>query len=106
MDAQLQLVAKDQELYLKNSTELKGDLEEMTLPANASLFTYDAVAMYPSINTAQCLDRLLGFLSSPDISQQYRINPKALLGAIKLIMYNNHMGFGDVLVKQISGIAM
>jgi hypothetical protein len=78
----------------------------MTLPTNASLFTYDAVAMYPSINTAQCLDRLVGFLLSPDISQRYGINPKALLKAIKLIMYNNRMCFGNVLVKQISGIVM
>jgi hypothetical protein len=41
--AQLQPVVKNQALYLKNSTELMGDLDEMTLPANASLFTYDAV---------------------------------------------------------------
>ncbi len=106
VDAQLQPVVKDQALYLKNSAELEGDLDEMTLPANASLFTYDMVAMYPSINTAQCLDRLLGFLLSPDISQRYGINSKALLKAIKLIMYNNRMRFGNVLVKQISGIAM
>jgi hypothetical protein len=78
----------------------------MTLPAYASLFTYDAVAMYPSINTAQCLDRLSGFLLSPDNSQGYGINPKALLKAIKLIMYNNRMHVGNVFVKQISGIVM
>ncbi len=83
MDAQLQPVVKDEALYLKNSAKLKGDLDEMTLPANASLFTYDAVAIYPSINTAQCLDRQSGFFLSPDISQQYRINTKALLEAIE-----------------------
>jgi hypothetical protein len=106
VDALLQLVVKDQALYLKNSAELKGDLDEMTLPANASLFTYNVVAMYPSLNTAQCLERLSGFLLSPDISQRYGIGPKALLKAIKLIMYNNRMRFGNVLVKRISGIAM
>ena len=71
VDAQLQPIVKDQALYFKNSAELKGDLDGMTLPANASLFTYDAVAMYPSINTAQCLDRLSGYLSSPNISSRY-----------------------------------
>jgi hypothetical protein len=106
VDAQLQPVVKDEALYLKNSAKLKGDLDEMTLPANASLFTYDAVAIYPSINTAQCLDRQSGFFLSPDISQQYRINTKALLEAIEWIMYSNHMHFSNVLVKQISGIAM
>jgi hypothetical protein len=106
VDVQLQLVVNDQAFYLKSSAELKGDLNEMTLPANASLFTYAVVAMYPSINIVQCLDRLLGFLLSPDISQRYGINPKALLKAIKLIMYNNCMCFGNVLVKKISGIVM
>jgi hypothetical protein len=106
VDAQLQPVVKDQALYLKNSDELKGDLDKMTLPANASFFTYDVVAMYPSINTAQCLDRLSGFLLPPDISRQYGIKPKVLLEAIESIMYNNYMCFGNVLVKQISGIAM
>ncbi len=106
VDAQLQPIVKDQALYSKNLAELKGDLEDMTLPANVSLFTYDAVAMYPSINTAQCLDRLLGFLLSPEISSRYGIKPTALLEAIELVMYNNCMCFGDVLVRQVSGIAM
>ncbi len=62
--------------------------------------------MYPSINTAQCLDRLLGYLLSPNISSQYGFEPKALPKAIKIVMHNNRMRFGDVLVKQISGIAI
>ena len=76
----------------------------MTLPANVNLFTNGTVAIYPSINTSQCLDRLSGFFSSPDISRQYGIKPKALLEAIELVMYNNCMCFGNVLVKKISGI--
>jgi hypothetical protein len=55
VDATLQPIAKDQALYFKNSAELKSDLEELDPPPNTSLFTYDAVAMYPSINTADCL---------------------------------------------------
>ena len=55
VDATLQPIVQDQALYFKNSAELKTELESLTLPANASLFTYDAVAMYPSINTADCM---------------------------------------------------
>ena len=106
MDAQLQLIVKDQALYFKNSTELKGNLNAMVLPANASLITRDRVAMYPSINTKQCLDRLSGFLLSPDISNRYGFEPTALIEALDVIMNNNHMHFGDVTVKQISSIAM
>ncbi len=106
MDAQLQPIVKDQVLYFKNLAKHKGDFEDMTLPANTSLFTYDAVAMYPCINTAKILDRQSGFLSSPEISSRYGIKPTALLEAIELVMYNNRMHFGVVLVKQVSGIAM
>ena len=63
MDRELQLIVQDQALYFKNSVELKTDLEALTLPANASLFTYDAVAMYPSINIADCLARITNYLS-------------------------------------------
>ena len=98
VDAQLQPIVKDQALYFKNSAELKGNLDTMELPTNASLFTYDVVAMYPSINTKQCLDRLSGFLSSPDISNHYGFQPTALIEALDIVM--------NVIVKQISGIAM
>ena len=62
--------------------------------------------MYPSIDTTQCLERLLGYLSSPEIASYYGINPAALLEAITIVMCNNRIRFGNVLVKQISGIAM
>ena len=56
VDRELQLIVRDQALYFKNLVELKTDLEALSLPANASLFTYNAVAMYPSISTEDCLD--------------------------------------------------
>ena len=55
VDTTLQPLVQDQALYFKNSAELKTDLKDLALPANASLFTYDAVAMYPGINTTDCL---------------------------------------------------
>ena len=106
VDEELQPIVKNQALYFKNSAELKTDLEALILPANASLFTYDAVAMYPSINTANCLARLTGYLSKKEISSKYGFSSKTLLEAIKLVMFNNRMRFGDIIVKQISGIAM
>jgi hypothetical protein len=106
VDRELQPIVKDQALYFKNSVELKTELDALALPANASLFTYDAVAMYPSIDTADCLARLSGYLSQADISSKYGKEPTALLEAIELVMFNNRMRFGDIIVKQISGIAM
>jgi hypothetical protein len=97
---------KDQALYFKNLAELKSDLKGLTLPHNASLFTYNAVVMYPSINAADCLAQLLGYLSNTDVSSRYGFLPPALLEALALVMFNSCMRFGDVIVKQISGIAM
>jgi len=107
-DETLQPIVKDQALYLKNSAALKEELERTEMPPNASLFTYDAVAMYPSINTTQCIARLSDYLSSPEISSKYGFSPKALLEALTLVMLNNRMRFGDgdIIVKQLSGIAM
>ena len=63
VDETLQPIVKDQAFHLKNSTALKEELECMELPPNASLFTYDAIAMYPSINMAQCISRLSEYLT-------------------------------------------
>jgi hypothetical protein len=106
VDEILQPIVKDQALYFKNSVELKTDLEAISIPTNASLFTYDAVAMYPSINTEDCLTRLTGYLSKPEISGKYGFSSTALLEAIELVMFNNRMRFGDIIAKQKSGIAM
>ena len=106
VDAMLQPIVQDQALYFKNSAELKTDLEDLALPANASLFTYDAVAMYPSIITSDCLACLSGYLAKVEVSGKYGFSSTALLEAIELIMFNNRMQFGDIIVKQISGIAM
>jgi hypothetical protein len=78
----------------------------MEMPPNTSLFTYDAVTMYPSINMTQCIACLLDYLSSPEISSKYGFSPKALLEALTLVMLNNRMVFGDIILKQLSGIAM
>jgi len=97
---------QDQALYFKNSAKLKTDLEDLALQTNASLFTYDAVAMYPSINTTDCMARLSGYLSKEEVSGKYGLSSAALLKAIELVMFNNHMRFGDIIVKQLSGIVM
>jgi hypothetical protein len=106
VDAALQPIVQDQALYFKNSAALKTELESLILPANASLFTYDAVAMYPSINTADCMARLTEHLSKEEVSGRYGFLATALLEALELVMFNNRMRFGDIIVKQLSGIAM
>jgi hypothetical protein len=64
------------------------------------------VAMYPSINTTDCLAWLSGYLSKEEVSGKYGFSSAALLEAIELVMFNNRKRFGDIIVKQLSGIEM
>jgi hypothetical protein len=106
VDETLQPIVQDQALYFKISAELKSEMEQLDLPASISLFTYDAIAMYPNINTMQCIDWLSNYLTDSNISSKFGYSPAALVDATKLVMENNRMRFGDVIVKQVSGIAM
>jgi hypothetical protein len=106
VDITLQPIVKDQALYFKNLADLKSDLVNLDLPPNASLFTYDAMVMYPSIDTADCLACLSEYLSDPEVSTMYGFSSADLLEALELVMFNNCMKFGDIIVKKISRIAM
>ncbi|KAL7527818.1 hypothetical protein ACHAWF_002316, partial [Thalassiosira exigua] len=104
---QLQPIVKAQHTYFKNSFELKDELLTLTLPPNASLFSFDAVSMYTNIDTEDCIARLEQYLLDPATQLQFPHYPaKALVEAIKIIMRNNRMKFGDIIVKQLIGIAM
>ena len=106
VDEKLQPIVKAQRTYFKNSFELKERLDLLKLPPNASFFTYDAISMYTNIDTEDCIERLSEFLSKPANYIKFGYRPKALIAAIKIVMRNNRMRFGDVIAKQIRGIAM
>ena len=79
----------------------------MTLNANESIFTIDTVSMYDNIPLDECIDTLLEYLFWPETRKKYlQYNPKALREAIMIVMHNNRMRFGDIIAKQILGIAM
>ena len=48
--------------YIKNSAELKNHFDSLKLPANAKLFTADAVSMYTNINTDASLTEIAQYL--------------------------------------------
>ena len=78
-----------------------------TLPANACLFTYDAISMYTNIDTQQCIQRLTSFLTDPTTLDRFpHIKPKPLVEALNIVMTNNRMRFGNLLIHQHKGIAM
>ena len=105
----LQPIMLTQKTYFKNTPELMINLlrEIGPIPSNASIFTYDAIKMYPSIEMEACLERLAAYLRRPETQVKFtHYHPDALIEALGLVMRNNRFKFGDVLVKQIKGIAM
>ncbi len=45
-------------------------------------------------------------LSKEEVSGKYGFSSATLLEAIELVMFNNRMRFGDIIIKQLSKIAM
>ena len=82
-------------------------LNKISLPPNASIFTYDAISMYTNISTNDCIERLTSFLLSPHTNTLYpHLSPQSLVEAITIVMKNNRMRFGDLIAHQHKGIAM
>jgi hypothetical protein len=50
LDITLQPIVKSQPAYFQDSFSLKQELNDLRLPPNASLFTFNAVSMYTNID--------------------------------------------------------
>ena len=107
MDEQLQPIVVSQETYIKYSFSFKADISALRLPPNTIIFTYDAVSMYTNINTDDCVASISEFIKNPSTKTRFpHYNTSAPLKALTIVMKNNRMKFGDLLVKQLTGIAM
>ena len=108
IDRQLQVFAKQQQSYFKNSAKLKELLSELgPLPPNARIFTADAISMYTNIKTQPGIRRISNILlvacRNNLLSNDRR---KAIIQGLRLIMDNNLFQFGDTYWLQIDGTAM
>lgn len=107
VDEMLQPLVKAQHTYFRDSFVLKRELDKLKLPANASILSFDAVSMYTKIDIDDCIARLSAFLLDPQTQAQFpHYNAEALIEAIEIVMRNNRMRFGDIIVKQLIGVAM
>ena len=63
--------------------------------------------MYIKIDTEDCTAKLSTFLLDVETNENFpHYSPEALISTIKIIMCNNCMKFGDIIVRQLNGIAM
>jgi len=95
----------EQPSYIKDSFTLKRELNDLALPPNASLVTFDATSMYTNINIHDCIDRIEKYLREISAVPRDR-DVDAIISAMKLVMLNNRFRFGDLIFHQIRGIAM
>ena len=105
IDRKLQVIAKQQESYFRNSFELRQQLCSTTYPTNATLFTADAVSMYTNIPTNTAIMLIAKHIRKSVTEERPKQND-ALIAALKLVMLNNIFCFGDMTFKQLNGTAM
>jgi hypothetical protein len=92
--------------YTKNSFEVIKDLEHLTIPRNALLFSADVKSMYTNIDSATGLLTFQNFfeVKAHNISPRF---PVALfLNILEIVMKNNIFNFSDTYWLQLSGTAM
>ena len=92
--------------YFKKSLELNNTLLQLQLPANAHLFSANAVSMYSNILTHMALN----LLSKHPATYKHNINNNYPLDAIctslQLVMTQDIFTFRDMTFKQLNSTAM
>ncbi len=102
LDYMLQPVIACQPFYFKDLFLLKQEIDKLVLPPNASIITFDAVAMYTNININDSINKIMKFLS--EIWDKYDF--KAVEEAMNIVMQSNHIQFGDLIFCRTCGVAM
>ena len=106
-DHMLQPIVNATSSYFKNSFDLAKLLKNLRVSKKCSIFSFDAISMYTNINTDECLARLTEFLTRPSTETRFpQYLAKALVEALALVMKNNRMRCGDIIVQQLRGIAI
>ncbi len=102
LDYTLQPVVACQPFYFKDSFSLKQEIDKLVLPPNASIITFDAIAMYTNIDINNSIERITKFLS--EIWDKYVC--KVVEEAMSIVMRNNRMQFGDLIYRKTCSVAM
>jgi hypothetical protein len=102
LDYTLQPIVASQPFYFKDLFSLKQEIDKLVLPPNASIITFDAVAMYTIIDINDSIERIMNFLA--EFWDKH--DCKAVKEAMEIVMHNNWMRFGDLIFRRICGVAM
>jgi hypothetical protein len=92
--------------YIKNSTELLQQLDNLEIPPGAKLFTADASSMYTNKDTTTGIDAISRLLQKHKDSNDSSFPTEFFLRTMEIIMNNNIFLFGDTYWIQLKGTAM
>ena len=106
VDRKLQEVAQKTVSNFKNTLELKKQLLELHLQANAHLFTADAISMYTNIPTHMVLNLISKYLTQYKRKNNKEYPQDAVRAGLCLIMTMKIFTFGDLTLKQLNTTAM
>jgi len=102
-DDKLQPISKETGTYIRDSIDLKEQLDQITLPPGAKLFTSDATSMYTRIPTNKAVRRIGKYVQLNAFQGKKK---KSLMAALKMVMKLNFFQFGDTYWQQKTGTAM
>ena len=92
--------------YLRDSTQVLDELAALSpLPANARLFSIDAVSMYTNIDTEPALSIFTKWLTEFP-TELTNMKPTLFLPVLKLVMQRNVFQFDNTYWHQMDGTAM
>lgn len=111
IDYWLKAAVRDTKLasYLRDVEHLLKDLATEFpngLPPNARLFSMDAVGMYANIDTDHGIEQVAKYLHAHSDSLPSNMPIPFLVEALREVMSNNIIQFGDTFWRQKSGCAM
>ena len=95
--------------YIPDSDALRDSLQNTFpygTPPTDSLFSLDAVGMYPNIDIKQSIEFIEQWLTVEASNTVDKKSVKFLLQALELCMTENIFYFGDLLIQQLSGTAI
>jgi hypothetical protein len=107
IDSKLQEIVHLCPAFLKDGWQLLGELAKLDkLPANARLFSVDAVSMYVNIDTNHAIDTLRKWfeLHKKDLPKDFPV--ELVCQGTALVMKNNVFDFDDESFQQENGTAM
>jgi hypothetical protein len=87
--------------YIKDSTDLLQELQNLYIPPGAKLFTADAIAMYTNINTEMGINTIENILFNHQNMIPTQFPKEFFLTTLKLVMENNIFSFSDTFWIQL-----